>query len=856
MYEPAVPSRSGSAGQEFGIDPLDAMRVVAGRAIRTEVRRLRWLERWTGVPVWAKLECHQITGSFKYRGACYRLSKLNHGQTVIAASAGNHGLAVAEVARSMGIRANICVPTNASPLKCEHILATGQGLIPFGNSLEEATHHAIGLAQRHGWSFVSPYNDPDIIAGQSTIAIELLEDVPEIEIFVAPVGGGGLVCGLALGARAIDRPVRVFGVEPERYASLSASLKQQASARVPHQPTIADGLAVNLEPESITVDLAEDLLEGIVQISEEELAAATLAVLFHESLLVEPAGAAAILGCVRLAAQGLLSGPVALPLCGGNLHHTTLARLQHWPFSLPICRDLLDLRSRPVERQPSPKVVSPLPAPTFIADTSAVDFLYAQLGHCLAEANRFETKVADFTEFCRNRDLLLPQNAIDMLRGVAASSRALAEGALSRLARPPGGVDDVSDAVALCEADLRAAIQGLVAARNGLEWRSAAFGQSRVAQFFDVGSQDSPGVNYDRYEHADVKRIERQLAEAFGIQEDRLAVTVTSSGMASYALLEAHLLRSSFKPGTSVVVAPYLYFEAYEQIQSLPGLKILRAEGYDIGSILAAVESHRPVALFVDPLANNVDQRMIDVAGLIVDIKMRGLGPIAIVIDGSMLPTACAGLAQGHDGVDVYYYESCSKYLQFGLDITMAGAVVHPAREKPRFDRLRRNLGLMLYPGNAQTFPAYDQRLLEQRVARIEKNAAFIAERLAVVPAVTSVARVIHPMLPSHPDHAIARALTRGGGCVTFDFLHKGDGHRDQLEALIEIILSEAGTRRVPLVKGVSFGFTQPRISAAASMSESEPPFLRLYAGDLARAHCEALCEACAAGFRKWTAGC
>ena len=247
---------------------------------------------------------------------------------------------------------------------------------------------------------------------------------------------------------------------------------------------------------------------------------------------------------------------------------------------------------------------------------------------------------------------------------------------------------------------------------------------------------------------------------------------------------------------------------------------------------------------------------MIDVAGLIVDIKMRGLGPIAIVIDGSMLPTACAGLAQGDDGVDVYYYESCSKYLQFGLDITMAGAVVHPAREKPRFDRLRRNLGLMLYPGNAQAFPAYDQRLLEQRVTRIEKNAAFIAGRLAVVPAVTSVARVIHPMLPSHPDHALARALTRGGGCVTFDFLHKGDGHRDQLEALIEIILSEAGTRRVPLVKGVSFGFTQPRISAAASMSESEPPFLRLYAGDLARAHCEALCEVCAAGFRKWTAGC
>jgi threonine dehydratase len=854
MSEMSVQRRSAAASLAAGIEPLRAMRVLDGQVVRTEIRRLRWLERWTGVPVWAKLECHQITGSFKYRGAFYRLNRQDRLQGVIAASAGNHGLAVAEVARLMGIPANICVPANSSPLKREHILATGQGLIASGNSLEEATQHARALAERCGWAFISPYNDPDIIAGQSTIAVELLRDVPEIETLVAPVGGGGLICGLALGAHAVGHDPRVFGVEPERYPSLSASLEDQAVRRVSNQPTIADGLAVNLDAKSITVDLAEELLDGIVLITEEELAAATLAVLFHESLLVEPAGAAAILGAIRLARQGLLYGPVGLPLCGGNLHHTTLARLQRWSFTDLTCQELLDLRGRPVPHQAAPKVINAYGiAPAVRDKTSAFDFVRTQLEHCLKQADSFATKLADFIAYSGKHDLLVSQDAVDMVCGMAASSRALAQSALVRLTHAYDGMDD--DILALCEADMRAAMQGLAAARNGLEWRSAAYGQSRIAQFFDVGFQDSPGVNYDRYEHAEAKRIELQLVEALSLPADRLAVTVTSSGMAAYALLEAHLLRDRLIPGTCVVTSPYIYFEADEQIQSLPGVTLHRAAGYDVDSLVAAIESCRPAGVFVDPLANNVDQRMIDINGLVETIKARDLGPLVVVIDGSMIPGVCADVLRlcGR-GVDVYYYESCSKYLQFGLDMTMAGAVVHPAAEKPRFDRLRRNLGLMLYPGSAQTFPSYDRDLLRERVARIGRNAEFIARRLAADPAVARLARVVHPLLPSHPDQLLAEGLGCGGGCVTFDFLHKGDSHRDQLESLIETVLGAAAATRVQLAKGVSFGFTQPRISAAASMSESEPPFLRLYAGDLSHPQCEGLCEVIAAGFRLWAA--
>jgi threonine dehydratase len=358
------------------IDCADAVRALEGCVIRTEVRRLHWLERWVGVPVWAKLECHQITGSFKYRGAWYRLGKLPSKHGIIAASAGNHGLAVAEVARRMNIPANICVPTTASRLKRERILATGLGLIEFGKSLEEATAHATELAERQGWTFVSPYNDPDIIAGQSTVGVELLQDAPDIETMVVPVGGGGLACGIALGCRVLGRSIRVIGVEPERYGSLSASMAHRATHRVVHQPTIADGLAINLEPHAITVNLALELIDQIVLLSEEEIAAATLSILFHEGLLVEPAGAASVLACIRLAERGLLTGPLGIPLCGGNLHHNTLSKIQHWPFSDPTCRRLLDLHGRSVEHEAPPRVLTATISPATSGEAgSAADFL-------------------------------------------------------------------------------------------------------------------------------------------------------------------------------------------------------------------------------------------------------------------------------------------------------------------------------------------------------------------------------------------------------------------------------------------------------------------------------------------------
>jgi threonine dehydratase len=837
------------------IDCADAMRALNGRVIRTEVRRLHWLERWVGVPVWAKLECHQITGSFKYRGAWYRLGKLQSKHGIIAASAGNHGIAVAEVARRMNIRANICVPTTASRLKRERILATGQGLIEFGNSLEDATGHAIELAERRGWTFISPYNDPDIIAGQSTVGIELLQDAPDIDTMVVPVGGGGLACGIALGCKALGRKIRVIGVEPERYSSLSASMAHRTTHRVLHQPTIADGLAVNLEQDAITVNLALELIDQIVLLNEEEIAAATLSILFHEGLLVEPAGAASVLACIRLAERGLLTGPVGIPLCGGNLHHNTLSKIQHWPFSDPTCRRLLDLHGRSVEHEVPSRVFTAQIAPAVSGEAgSAADFLGHQFQHCLRQAAEIETKIDDYVAYGTTNKLAVPHDSVAFVRGILRDCRTLVERSSLRLALATAD-KAASDALALSEADLRTAMQGLATARGALEWRSAAYGQSRAMNFFELAAQDNPGVNYDRYEHGEVKRIEAQLLEQMNLPGDRFAVTVTSSGMAAYALIEAHLLRSRLGPGASIVTAPYVYFESAEQISSLPGLSIHPAAGYLVDDIVAATVVHRPTCLFVDPLVNNVDQRMVDIDELTVRLRHLSLAPMTLVIDGSMMSGTTGKTVLGSgDGIDVYYYESCSKYLQFGLDIVMAGAVVHSVEEKPRFDRLRRNLGLILYPTQALCFPQYSPGLYEERLRRIGRNAALVAHVLEADPIVSRLARVVHPALKSHPDHEIARKAGFGGGCVTFDFFRKGDGHRDQLNSLIEIALSEATGRGTSLVKGVSFGFTQPRISAAASMAEDDPPFLRLYAGDLSADQYQALCDGLSAAFAVWSA--
>jgi cystathionine gamma-synthase len=369
--------------------------------------------------------------------------------------------------------------------------------------------------------------------------------------------------------------------------------------------------------------------------------------------------------------------------------------------------------------------------------------------------------------------------------------------------------------------------------RGALEWCAPSTAQSRAVQFFDVSAQYSSEVNYARYESSAVEDLERHIADVLAAPGTH-TVSATSSGVAAYTLIEAVLLRHRLRPGDTVLIAPTVHFEPVEQLTALRYFRVMRATGHRVDDLLAAVRRHRPRCVFVDPLANNARQRMIDVPELVRRLPEVIAGPITVVIDGTMLscgpPTAPPG-----NGVEVIYYESGSKHLQLGLDRTMAGFVVHPADTREQFVQQRRRTGSVLDPRAADEFPRYPADTHRNRMRRIGANALRTATLLHGDPRVRDVGRVCHPGLPDHPDRAIAAQLPFQEGCLTFLFHQAERNCRDELTALFERVLANARRLGVQLSTGASFGFSVPRLRAAEdTRSAGESTFLRLSAGDRA----------------------
>jgi threonine dehydratase len=285
-----------------------------------------------GDRVLLKVETFQPTGSFKVRGALVAVATAlaeDPSGRVVTASAGNHGLGVAFAAQVLGARATIVLPHNASPAKRAALERFDVELVAHGASYEEAEAHALDLAGA-GARFVSAYNDPDVIAGQGTIALELFEQVPDLGMIVAPIGGGGLVAGLALAATA--RPgVRVCGVEAQASPAVSASVAAGRVVTVPVGPTLADGLAGNLEPGSVTVDLIARLVHQVVGTGEGAMEDAVRFLAYEHGLVVEPSGAigvgALLAGDLSADPAGGGGGSTVVVVTGRNLSRSLLADL-------------------------------------------------------------------------------------------------------------------------------------------------------------------------------------------------------------------------------------------------------------------------------------------------------------------------------------------------------------------------------------------------------------------------------------------------------------------------------------------------------------------------------------------------
>lgn len=319
-------------GQEVTLAHIErAACALTGIAQRTPIDHATHLSDVLGVPVTMKLENLQRTGSFKLRGATYRLSRLSEDERrrgVVAASAGNHAQGVAFAAQQLGIDATIYMPLGAPVPKLLATKGYGATVVTDGDTVEECLALAADHAARTGAVMIHPFDHVDVIAGQGTLGLEIVEDVPDVETIVVPVGGGGLIAGVAVAAKEYaarhGRTVRVVGVQAAASAAYPPSLAAGAPLTVERGATIADGIAV-ARPGVHTFPLIRDLVDDIVTVDEDDLARAVLVILERTKLVVEPAGAAgvaAILGGLVPA-----TGPTTVVLSGGNIDPLLMQRI-------------------------------------------------------------------------------------------------------------------------------------------------------------------------------------------------------------------------------------------------------------------------------------------------------------------------------------------------------------------------------------------------------------------------------------------------------------------------------------------------------------------------------------------------
>jgi threonine dehydratase len=308
-------------------DDVKAARMaIQGEVVRTPCLHSRTLSEITGAEVWLKFENLQFTASFKERGALNKLLTLDADQRkrgVIAMSAGNHAQGVAFNAQRLGIPATIVMPKHTPIVKVQQTEGHGATVILHGDKLEDSAAHAQELAAKRGLTFVHPYDDPHVIAGQGTVALEMLEDVPHLDTLVVPIGGGGLISGMAVAAKSVNPEIEVVGVQAELYPSMAARLKGESAAC--DGDSLAEGIAVKY-PGELTYAIVKELADEVLLVGERDLEHAVSMLLTIEKTVVEGAGAAGL--AALLAHPSRFRGrKVGLVLCGGNIDTRLLANV-------------------------------------------------------------------------------------------------------------------------------------------------------------------------------------------------------------------------------------------------------------------------------------------------------------------------------------------------------------------------------------------------------------------------------------------------------------------------------------------------------------------------------------------------
>lgn len=324
------PTRTPFAGPS--LDEIEAARAIVSRvADPTPVETSRFLADVLGAPVLLKCENLQRTGSYKIRGAYNRMAKLSAEERergVVAASAGNHAQGVAFAARELGIHATIFIPVGVAIPKFQATRDYGADVVLSGSIVDETLRAAADFAAETGAVLIPPFDHPDVVAGQGTLGLEILDDVPDATTIVVPIGGGGLISGVASAvkqrAAAEGREIRVIGVQAANAAAYPPSLDAGEPTEIAIAGTIADGIAVS-KPGALNFQIIRDIVDEIVTVSEDDIARALLVLLERAKLVVEPAGAAAV--AAILAGKVPALGPTVAILSGGNIDPLLMQRI-------------------------------------------------------------------------------------------------------------------------------------------------------------------------------------------------------------------------------------------------------------------------------------------------------------------------------------------------------------------------------------------------------------------------------------------------------------------------------------------------------------------------------------------------
>ena len=311
----------------FGIpSSVKSLDNIKNYIVKTPLKYSERLSKETDSNIFLKLENHQKTGSFKARGALNKILNINVKDDVLAASSGNHGAAVSYALSQKNMKGTIYVPKNVKKSKVENIESFGSKVVKFGNDCLDSENEAIRLSKENNLTFISPYNDLDVISGQGTIGVEILEQNSEIDVVFITVGGGGLISGISSYVKSVNPKIKVIGCSPINSSIMINSIKKGKIINTESGDTLSDGSAGGVEEGSITFDMCRQLIDEFCLVSEDEIALQIKNALKIDEMLIEGSAAVAIASAIKMKSY-LKDKNVAIIICGGNIGSDTLNKI-------------------------------------------------------------------------------------------------------------------------------------------------------------------------------------------------------------------------------------------------------------------------------------------------------------------------------------------------------------------------------------------------------------------------------------------------------------------------------------------------------------------------------------------------